>query len=203
VPLKPKLTLGQLRNISIEHATGEYFCQWDDDDWYHMDRLSAQWQQVHTMGQQASVLTYYLMVDALRQRCYFSKFRLWEGSILCTRNIYPQVKYPAEKKSEDSIFLYQLIRKYQIVPMYQPNLYVYIYHGNNTWHQEHFQKIFHNSQLLSAQATKIVLRAVSGRVSVKAASHLLNDTALLQELNFLYANKQFLVNQDTVKSSLT
>src|SRR5258705_7030930 len=35
VSTRPKKSLGELRNISIAHATGEYFCQWDDDDWYH------------------------------------------------------------------------------------------------------------------------------------------------------------------------
>ena len=36
------LTLGALRNISIEHAGGEIICQWDDDDFYHPERLARQ-----------------------------------------------------------------------------------------------------------------------------------------------------------------
>src|SRR5687767_2274290 len=34
--------LGKLRNISIENASGELLCQWDDDDIYHPSRLLMQ-----------------------------------------------------------------------------------------------------------------------------------------------------------------
>src|SRR6187399_197150 len=42
IPSTPKLSLGELRNISIHKCKGEYFCQWDADDWYHNRRLETQ-----------------------------------------------------------------------------------------------------------------------------------------------------------------
>src|SRR5688572_1956099 len=35
LPYPSSLSLGERRNISIENCRGEYFCQWDDDDWHH------------------------------------------------------------------------------------------------------------------------------------------------------------------------
>src|SRR5688572_18686998 len=35
IPPGQHKTLGERRNFSIMAAEGEYFCQWDDDDWYH------------------------------------------------------------------------------------------------------------------------------------------------------------------------
>lgn len=37
-----KLTLGDLRNMSIRKCNGTYFCQWDDDDWYKDNRIEYQ-----------------------------------------------------------------------------------------------------------------------------------------------------------------
>src|SRR3990167_7361746 len=34
--------LGRLRNRSLVECRGEFFCQWDDDDWSHRERLSFQ-----------------------------------------------------------------------------------------------------------------------------------------------------------------
>src|SRR5262245_50450534 len=31
--------LGRLRNLALETATGTVIAQWDDDDWYHPERL--------------------------------------------------------------------------------------------------------------------------------------------------------------------
>src|ERR1700722_6580583 len=36
-----KLNLGQLRNFSLEAATGDIVCQWDDDDLHHPKRLES------------------------------------------------------------------------------------------------------------------------------------------------------------------
>src|SRR3954464_6478512 len=37
----PHLPIGHWRNIAVERSAGTYFCQWDDDDWHHNDRLKV------------------------------------------------------------------------------------------------------------------------------------------------------------------
>ena len=39
---QPGRYLGALRNLALEAARGELCAQWDDDEWYHPDRLRAQ-----------------------------------------------------------------------------------------------------------------------------------------------------------------
>ena len=38
----PGQVLGMLRNRSLEEATGDFMAQWDDDDWYHPERIERQ-----------------------------------------------------------------------------------------------------------------------------------------------------------------
>ena len=49
----PGPRLGELRNIAIGRARGEWICQWDDDDRYHPERLRLQWE--HAQSEQAAV----------------------------------------------------------------------------------------------------------------------------------------------------
>ena len=41
IETKDNITLGELRNISVREASGEYVIQWDDDDIYHEKRIRA------------------------------------------------------------------------------------------------------------------------------------------------------------------
>src|SRR6267142_4013109 len=75
VPIRPKKSLGELRNISIAHARGEYFCQWDDDDWYHRDRVRVQLAQALTQRQPATFLMNWLIYNEKNSRAYFSQLR--------------------------------------------------------------------------------------------------------------------------------
>ena len=49
----PGSRLGELRNIAIARARGEWICQWDDDDRCHPERLRLQWE--HARSEQADV----------------------------------------------------------------------------------------------------------------------------------------------------
>jgi hypothetical protein len=44
--MEPGATLGTLRGLSLDVATGEIVCQWDDDDCHHPDRILHQVQQM-------------------------------------------------------------------------------------------------------------------------------------------------------------
>src|SRR5690606_9633386 len=39
---EPERRLGALRNESLDRAAGEYVVQWDDDEWYHPERVARQ-----------------------------------------------------------------------------------------------------------------------------------------------------------------
>lgn len=184
------MTLGDLRNKSVEHSHGSYFCNWDDDDWYHADRLRVQMACLQANYQDASLLSNVLMYDGVNERAYFSDFNFWAGSILCRKAIFTEaVRYPSRKKSEDEVFIHRLIRHCKVYPVISSNLYLYIYHGQNTWEETHFQNMFSESQRLSEPVSRLVKGIVENQLSVTEASERLNEPWVLEELNYLYCYK--------------
>src|SRR6185503_6214400 len=137
VAANPKLTLGELRNISIKESKGEYFCQWDDDDWYHCERLSFQMNILEISKKKASALAYWLMYDTVKKEAYFSFPTAWAGSLLCKKEITNDaILYPSLSKGEDLHLLLALIQKNYLIPLIAPSLYIYTNSGNNTWERD-------------------------------------------------------------------
>jgi len=178
VPAAPKVTLGELRNISIENARGEYFLQWDDDDWYHRDRISTQLFASLEHGVPVTMIANLLMFDETKVNAYITRSAFWEPSILCRKNlINAERKYPSLSKSEDSEFVRSLPKNI-VQSVFGPYLYIYIYHGNNTWDQNHFNKMFFRGQKLSKDVAELVFDVVNDRHTYAEAS------ALLESINF-------------------
>lgn len=68
---------------------------------------------------------------------------MWEGSILCKKDLLLQYRYPAIKKGEDSVVIETLYSNDLLCIIdNEPHIYVYNYHGDNTWEVEHFERIF-------------------------------------------------------------
>ncbi len=187
VPSEPKLPLGELRNISVEKCSGVYFCQWDDDDWYASTRLEVQYEAVVENCKAASMLSYWLMFDSNTNAAYLSSFRLWEGSILCRRSIInDETKYASMEKSEDTALLKQLIECNYIFPVIKPNLYIYVFHGKNTWDYNHFNIFYRKSLKLSPSASSLVQEILEEKYSVESATCLLNESDFLKEIVYRY-----------------
>lgn len=157
---EPKQSLGELRNLSIEKANGEFICQWDDDDWYHPERLSKQLNSALAHNKAASILARWLIYHQQTDTIYCSNIRLWEGSLLCRKNTLPlNLAYDNKHRGEDSKVVQQLYIDDQLAIEDLPDLYVYHLHSHNTWHNEHSDKIIESSiKLSSEEATKIKKR---------------------------------------------
>lgn len=186
----PGLTLGDLRNKAVEHSRGDYFCNWDDDDWYHADRLRVQVACLRDNYQDAALLSNLLMYDEGSGQAYFSDFDFWANSILCRKAVFTEaVRYPARERSEDEVFVQRLVRHCKVYPVISSNLYVYVFHGRNTWDETHFRNMFSESQPLSAALSGLVKDIVGNRLPVAEASQRLNEPWVRQELNYLYCYK--------------
>ena len=154
VPVSPiKKTLGELRNLSINIADGEYVCQWDDD-WYDPERLSIQMTRLQHSGKPVCLLSRWIIFDGVTEKSYLSKRRLWEGSILCRKELMYQTSYPILSKGEDTPVIQSLFDR-QLLEIIddEPEIYIYVSHGNNTWEREHFERIFEESTELDVQYT--------------------------------------------------
>lgn len=150
VAAEPKKSLGELRNISIAEAKGEYVCQWDDDDWYHPRRLEIQLQIAQKQDKAATVLPRWLVYVPASREAYCSNARLWEGSLLCKKSIFNEIQYPSMARGEDSDVIKQLFIRDELAVEDYPDLYVYYYRGSNTWNEEHFKNILDSSTKLEA-----------------------------------------------------
>ena len=160
IPAGPEHKLGSLRNLGIEQAAGQYFCQWDDDDWYHPERLSKQYASLTATGGAclASVLEQWIIFDAVNQKSYLSCRRYWEGSILCDRNFALSYKYQNVDKGEDTPLVGVLAAQQQLQVMANhAYLYIYTFHGANTWDFRHFNGfIRYSSPLRTADNDDII-----------------------------------------------
>lgn len=179
-----QLTLGELRNLSLEHSRGGYFCQWDDDDWSHRDRLMVQYNSATTNFFPCTMLMNVLMFDAGRAQAYFSYFRLWDQTIMGKMELFDKCKYKPLNKSEDREFSNLLMMESKIFPTIAHNLYIYVYHGNNTWGSDHFNWLFEYAQELPERFSVLLDDILHGRYSVEEASELLNSEDLLKSINF-------------------
>lgn len=143
LPKQP--SLGHLRNLMWEYIETEYAIQWDDDDLPRPERLA--WQMLHTDPGNASILKWELQVDLNSDRpedvfanCGrssrvggFAGTLLWPVTVPC--------RFPELPKAEDTEFVLEL-RKHCGVQVLenQPELYVRLFHGHNTWGRKHIMQ---------------------------------------------------------------
>lgn len=151
-----KYTLGELRNQSIEKATGEIVCIWDDDDLFYPERLMQQYLNMVESQAEASLLSTYLHFfepdlilgwSVWRSRLTESMNGL-PGSLMMYKHL--AVSYPNSgvlaSAGEDSYLLFRLYHrgiKVAILPD-KAYLYIYCFHGENTWTEKHHKGLFDN-----------------------------------------------------------
>ncbi len=185
---EPKMTLGELRNLAIDKSQGEYFCQWDDDDWYHCERLARQVAAAIDNYHPGSILTNWLIFDESNKQAYFSWIRWWEGSILFKKDVLitKKISYPAIEKGEDTFFIQSIINKSRVYPMISPPIYIYTYHGKNTWDRSQFETNFKMSQKLSIKTSLLINEILEGHYTNEQSSALLFAPELQEEINFFH-----------------
>ncbi len=147
IPRTSKLVLGTLRNIALEYAQGNYLVQWDDDDWYHPQRIAFQAAYLD-QGYDACCLSASLM--HLDNHDFFSLPYIGylpngiPGSIMHRRS--DSIRYPEFRRAEDTVYLrHWMKRRYAKLPEEHAGLFIRCFHGSNTWEEEHFTRRIRNS----------------------------------------------------------
>ncbi len=134
--------LGTLRNISIEHAAGDLLCQWDDDDFYHPDRLLLQSAPFADDDCVASSLDSQLFWFCESGDLYIRRGSREgiHGTVMFRREL--GLRYsPAMSRGEDSRFMQEVLGRGRVHRVdHHPELYVRRYHGRNTWEFDHHYK---------------------------------------------------------------
>ena len=140
-----KRSLGALRNISVDRASGPLLCQWDDDDLYHETRL--EYQVGALLGRKAGAVylkntlhlfpktkeIYWLGWGETELRGHPVTLLLWKEHAIR----YAESGDRAHR-GEDADVLRQLCRETAVAFLDNPlYLYTYVFHGGNTWHYNH------------------------------------------------------------------
>jgi hypothetical protein len=146
-------TVGHLRNVSVEAASGEILCQWDDDDCYHPRRLEVQANHMTESRAEVSFLYDQLhyfedtgelfWVDWSRQRTNAADQGA-PGTLMCRKTV--GLRYPAEGRwsslGEDAVVQVELYRRCKVVGLRGEGfLYTYVYHGQNSFDRQHHRMI--------------------------------------------------------------
>lgn len=152
----PALSLGAMRNLSIEVATSRIVCQWDDDDLYHPLRLATQYHALLGRDVVASLYTEHLKyyrqsgelywVDWSQEKSEDRKYL--PGTVMFNKKQFEKVGnilYPEKGnqsgREEDWNVLQQFIKAGKIAPIKNGNHYVYVYHGSNTYDLNHHNHV--------------------------------------------------------------
>jgi glycosyltransferase involved in cell wall biosynthesis len=175
----PKKKLGELRNLAIRIATGEYICQWDDDDWYHARRLENQYDFIRSSDFKGSILNQWIVYDCESKNAYLSNCRLWEGSILCKKDILMLKEYDNLSLGEDTpVITYLSAHNYLKTMEGHAHLYIYVRHGKNTWGTEYWKTLFEWSTKLSSEESLTITKIVNQEFPLRTASSLLDEIFL-------------------------
>lgn len=129
-------TLGDLRNLSIEAASGDWCMTWDDDDWHHPTRMENQMK----FRQEDHLTTYVWQVRcSLTNMCaFYDKMPTGQQmSVLYPRSL--PVRYESLEVREDTKFMNWFSSRVVRIDNHLANLgcdptqYVRFYHGHNIW----------------------------------------------------------------------
>lgn len=144
----PGSRLGALRNASVDAAQGEFICQWDDDDRYHPQRLSQQWQAILREQADFCYLCDQLHWFPARGELYWDDWNreayplnVVQGTLLGRRERMP--RYAEIARGEDTDVLLKILRQGSAIARVRDAGWssIYVYHGANTFDAAHHAAI--------------------------------------------------------------
>ena len=144
----PDLVLGDLRNTALNMATGSLIIpQWDDDDWYHPQRIQRQ-VEILEQGHDACALAGTLMhvnQHPFTDRPYIGLLRNGVPPTIMHRRD-DTIRYPSLPRTEDTVYVNAWLKKsYVQLPEEASYLYIRAFHGANTWEVDHFLRRMRNT----------------------------------------------------------
>lgn len=185
-PKTQVLNLGQKRNYAIENTHCDFVCTWDDDDWYHCRRIELQVDSIQTSYKPVSLLSMILIYDSILKKSFVSGTRLWEQTIMFEKQLFSnEFRYDELSRSEDKDFVQKLLFRNLVYPLFQPKLYIYNFHGRNTWDKEHFYFLIKRSQSLSTDASLIIKHVMDEKFNVKEGSNALDSSTVLSQIRYV------------------
>lgn len=136
-----RMSLGELRNVGLTEARGDWIAQWDSDDFSHPSRLFVM--MAHRQPAGAVVLRCQVRYSLVNNTAKtVTAKRGIAGTILHAKT---EARYEPAGKHEDSWFLdtfgtNRVIVENVVGQAGGPQLYIRLYHGANTWSAKHIMQ---------------------------------------------------------------
>jgi glycosyltransferase involved in cell wall biosynthesis len=160
------MKLGTLRNLSVANARAPFVAQWDDDDWYAPERLQTQLDAIEKSGKAGCLLSRWTVYDVRSATAYISTTRTWEGSLVVRRDALTPYDSTLSR-GEDMRPIQSLLDRNQLVLLDRPDLYIYVYHGGNTYDPDHWGEIIARSQKLPEIQTRLISAKLAQHASIE------------------------------------
>lgn len=144
--LPDPVSIGHKRNLAVEQSRGEIVVHWDDDDWYAPDRIRHQIQPLLAGEADVAGLTaehfyslrggrFWSCTPQLHASMFFADVH--GRSIAYARRVWGKARFPDLSLAEDARFLEAALRRgNRLVRRPNPDKFVYVRHGANTWQFE-------------------------------------------------------------------
>ena len=172
----PGQTLGELRNLAVQHARGDILIQWDDDDLCDPLRIKASVDILTRLPAVAVLQGRLLLWWPARELAAISSRRFWEGTIAVWRAHAPT--YPNLRRGEDTPGVQQIAHSQQVALADAPLLYVYAITQANTWHREHFNGLFAAAERrIEGDDYRALIRLLAKRLPIEAYEREARDLA--------------------------
>lgn len=144
----PDNILGDLRNISLEKATGDFLTCWDDDDWFHPERIEIELKTLK-QGYDACCLTgnlFHIDTEKFMDHPYRGALPNGSPSSIMHRRS-SEIKYPSLRREEDTVYLdkWRDEKKYKSLDLSYSYLFVRVFHGTNVSGKKHFLRRLKNT----------------------------------------------------------
>lgn len=144
-----ELSLGVLRNMSVENAIGDVLCQWDDDDLHHPERLQFQVGALLLGGYDALLLQDVMQYFPGPDKLYWTNWSATPagghpGTLIARSKA--EIRYPTigqdARLGEDLRVALALKEQGKIGYLAaMPHLFIYVSHGENSWNSEHHRRL--------------------------------------------------------------
>jgi glycosyltransferase involved in cell wall biosynthesis len=137
VPVDQRVILGTKRNLACQHARGDIFVHWDDDDWMADWRVSYQVKSLREARADVCGLSTLIFFNPSARRAWRYESPLpgtaWlAGGTLCyTRAHWQAHPFPAVRVGEDTRFV-AASQSARRVALDDPTFYAALVHANNT-----------------------------------------------------------------------
>lgn len=141
-------TVGDLRNCSLNNATGDYLCTWDDDDLFSRQRIESQVFFLEKYNADYCMFKNFIIRLHNGDKYAVNYEKGFEPSILYKK---PKFLYPSLNKHEDSYFIAEFQKNFnEILVDNDFNDYIYCSNKDNISGEQHFLGIIkrHKSKKL-------------------------------------------------------